>query len=216
MEAEAKTSSSICCRVKTFCPAYLSDNSEVPWMWVTTASTIITAPSTIMPKSMAPRLIRLPSTPKVFIMPKAKSMLSGMTLATTRPDRQEPKKRSNTKMTMTPPSTRLRAMVPSTRSTRLVRSMKGSTTTPSGSDFCMSAMRCLTRRLTSWKFSPLSMMAIPHTTSPSPLRVTAPKRVACPRCTVATSPMRTGWPSVVLMAMAAMSAMVLTTPIPRM
>ena len=152
--------------------------SLVPLMWLTTASTIITAESTIIPKSMAPRLIRLPSMPKSFIMPKAKSMLSGMTLATTSPARALPRKSMSTKTTISPPSMRLRAMVPSTRSTRLVRSMNGSITTPSGRLFCICAMRCFTLPMTSWKFSPFSMMAIPATTSPSPLRVTAPKRVA--------------------------------------
>ena len=96
---------------------------------------MMTAESTIIPKSMAPNDIRLPSMPKVFIMPKAKSILSGMTLATTSPARQLPRKMTSTKITMSPPSMRLRAMVPSTLSTRLVRSINGSMTTPSGSDF---------------------------------------------------------------------------------
>ena len=145
---------------------------------VTTASTMMTAESTIIPKSMAPRLIRLPSMPNAFIIPKAKSMLSGMTLATTSPARQLPRKSTSTKMTISPPSTRFRAIVPSTRSTSRVLSMKGSMTTPSGSDFCICAIRAFTFLMTSWKFSPLSMMAMPATTSPSPLRVTTPKRVA--------------------------------------
>ena len=84
---------------------------------------------------MAPKLIRLPSMPKVFIIPKANSILSGMTLATTSPALQFPKKMTNTKMTMSPPMIKLCSMVPSTRFTRFVRSMKGSMMTPSGRDF---------------------------------------------------------------------------------
>ena len=154
--------------------------------------------------------------PKVRIMPKAKSMESGMTDATTMPARQLPRNSTSTNTTMSPPSMRLRPMVPSTRFTRLVRSMKGSTTTPSGSDFCICVMRSFTRAITSWKFSPLSMMAMPATTSPSPLRVTAPKRVACPSCTVATSAMRTGVVPTVFTAMLPMSAIDFTVPMPRM
>ena len=185
-------------------------------MCVTTASTMITAESTIMPKSIAPSDMRLPSMPNAFIMPKAKSMLSGMTDATTSPARQLPRNSTSTNMTMSPPSMRLRAIVPSTLPTRSVRSMNGSMTTPSGSERCICAMRSFTLRLTSWKFSPLSMMAMPATTSPSPLRVTAPKRVAWPSCTCATSPMRTGVAPTVLTAMSAMSCNEPTRPMPRM
>ena len=56
-------------------------------MWWHTASTMMTAPSTISPKSIAPRLIRFPLTPKSFIMPNANSMDSGITEATTSPAR---------------------------------------------------------------------------------------------------------------------------------
>ena len=177
---------------------------------------MITAESTIIPKSMAPRLIKFPSMPKVRIIPKAKSILSGMTLATTRPARQFPRKMMSTKMTIRPPSMRLCAMVPSTLSTRSVRSMNGSMITPSGNDFCICLIRSFTFLLTSWKFSPLSMMAIPATTSPSPFRVTAPKRVACPSCTLAMSPILTGTPPMVFTVMLAMSSNVFATPIPRM
>ena len=49
------------------------------------ASTIITAPSTIKPKSIAPRLIKLALTPNTFINPKAKSIDSGIADATISP-----------------------------------------------------------------------------------------------------------------------------------
>ncbi len=181
-----------------------------------TASTIITAESTIIPKSIAPRLIRFPLSPKSLIIPKANSMLNGMTLATTSPARQFPRKSTRMNITISPPATRLWAMVFSTRFTSCVRSMKGSITTPSGRLFCICAIRSFTLRLTSWKFSPFSIIAIPATTSPSPLRVTAPKRVAEPSCTFATSPTLTGVPLTVFMGMFLMSPSDFTTPSPRM
>ena len=49
------------------------------------ASTMITAPSTINPKSIAPSDIRLADTPNRFIIPMAKSMDNGMTDATINP-----------------------------------------------------------------------------------------------------------------------------------
>ena len=63
-----------------------TDSPEVA-IRATTASTMMTAPSTIIPKSMAPKLIRFPLTPNTLIMPKANSMAKGMTEATTSPAR---------------------------------------------------------------------------------------------------------------------------------
>ena len=83
LDAERYTSSSICACV-SLAPRYLS--LLMP-MWWHTASTMMTAPSTISPKSIAPRLIRFPLTPKSFIMPNANSMDSGITEATTSPAR---------------------------------------------------------------------------------------------------------------------------------
>lgn len=51
----------------------------------------MTAPSIMIPKSMAPRLIRLASTPKIYIKDSANSKHSGITEATTKPERRFPK-----------------------------------------------------------------------------------------------------------------------------
>src|SRR5690606_41736011 len=49
-------------------------------------STIITAPSIIIPKSIAPKLIKLASIPKRFIKEMANKRHKGITEATTSPD----------------------------------------------------------------------------------------------------------------------------------
>ena len=62
----------------------------------TAFSTMMTAPSTISPKSIAPRLIRLPDRPNAFITITANSSESGMVVATTRPARRSPRSTSST------------------------------------------------------------------------------------------------------------------------
>ena len=54
----------------------------------TAFSTMITAPSTSRPKSIAPRLIRLPDSPNAFITVTANSSERGMVIATTSPAAQ--------------------------------------------------------------------------------------------------------------------------------
>ena len=70
-------------------------------------STMITAPSTMIPKSIAPRLIRLPLMPNCFIPRMAKSIATGIATAAITAPRKLP--RSSTKMMMTraAPSRRL-------------------------------------------------------------------------------------------------------------
>ena len=64
-------------------------------------------PSTTIPKSMAPRLIRLADTPKMRIRMKPKSMARGMTEATIMLARTLPRNSISTTNTMMAPSTRL-------------------------------------------------------------------------------------------------------------
>ena len=78
----------------------------------TIASTIITAPSTINPKSIAPKLIRLADIPNKFIIETANSIARGMTEATINPALQLPSRRTNIKMTIKPPSIRFFLTVP--------------------------------------------------------------------------------------------------------
>ena len=100
-----------------------------------TASTIITAPSTISPKSSAPKLIRLPLTPKRFIMITANNIANGIIDATNSPARRLPKKITNTNKTIKAPSSKLSRTVDMALFTILERSRKGSMITPSGKVF---------------------------------------------------------------------------------
>jgi hypothetical protein len=81
-----------------------------------------TAPSTKSPKSIAPRLIRLPPTPNSRMTAAAPSIAAGIASATTRPARRLPRDRSKTAITSAPPSIRFLAKVPSVASTRMARS----------------------------------------------------------------------------------------------
>ena len=72
---------------------------------------MITAPSTIRPKSMAPRLIRLPDRPNSFMTDTAKSSASGIDVATTSPARRSPSSTKSTTITSNAPSKRLRVTV---------------------------------------------------------------------------------------------------------
>ena len=107
-------------------------------------------------------------------MPMAKNMASGITEATTSPARQLPRNSTSTKITISAPSARLRVTVPMACFTSLVRSRKGSMSTPSGSVFWMVAMRVFTALITAEELAPLSMSTSAPTTSPSWLRVIMP------------------------------------------
>jgi len=85
-------------------------------------STMMTEPSTIRPKSIAPRLMTEATVPVRYIIPKAKSSDSGMTRATTMPARRLPSSSTSTKMTISPPSARLTLTVRMTRETSSSRS----------------------------------------------------------------------------------------------
>ena len=162
LEAEWNTSSSICAWVSRWWFFRIAK-------WCITASTTITDPSTIIPKSIAPKLIRLALTPKRFIIPKAKSKESGMAVATISPARRFPKKSTKMKMTISAPSKRFFSTVWMARCTKSVRSKKGSITISSGRDCCMVGSFSLIRLTTSWLFSPLSIITTPPTASTSPL-----------------------------------------------
>jgi hypothetical protein len=76
------------------------------------ASTIITAPSTIIPKSIAPKLIRFPLTPNAFIKITANSIDNGITEATIKPARRFPRNKIRTKITINAPSSKFLVTVP--------------------------------------------------------------------------------------------------------
>ena len=99
------------------------------------ASTIITAPSTINPKSIAPRLIKFPLTPKTRINETANNMESGITEATINPALKLPKNKTSTKITISAPSIKFFSTVPIALFTSSLRSRKASISTPSGKVF---------------------------------------------------------------------------------
>ena len=179
------------------------------------ASTIIMAPSTINPKSIAPRLIRFPLTPKRRIMERANNNDNGITEATTNPARQFPNNKTKTKTTIKAPSSRFFSTVLIVRSTNMERSRKEVTATPSGSDFLICSIFSFTSATTAPPFSPLSIITIPDTSSPSPSLVTAPYRVLLPICTLDTSLINIGMPLLDLTTIFSISLMLLTIPMPR-
>ena len=82
---------------------------------------MMTAPSTMRPKSSAPRLIRLPETLFVAMPVMVKSIESGMTAAVIRAARRLPSKMKSVKITSSAPSMRLAWTVRMVLSTRLDR-----------------------------------------------------------------------------------------------
>ena len=83
---------------------------------------IITAPSTIKPKSSAPKLIKFPSTPNKFIRQMANSNANGITEATIKPALKLPSSKTKTKITIKAPSNKFFETVPIALSTNFVRS----------------------------------------------------------------------------------------------
>ena len=127
----------------------------------------------MIPKSIAPRLIRLAETPNTRIRMKAKSNDSGMTDAVIRPPRTLPNSNTNTNITINAPSVKLRAIVLVVRSIRLLRSRKGLICISFGRLFCTSFMRSFTAATTLAELAPFSISIIPPTAS-CPAWVKAP------------------------------------------
>ena len=82
----------------------------------------MTAPSTISPKSSAPRLIKLPDTRSPFIPAAVSSMVMGMTAAVMSAARTLPSSRNSTTTTSSAPSVRFFSTVPIVAETSLERS----------------------------------------------------------------------------------------------
>jgi hypothetical protein len=85
-------------------------------------STMITAPSTISPKSSAPRLIRLADVRDCTMPVNVISMASGITAAVSSAARTLPSSANSTTTTSSAPSTRFFSTVASVLSTSVVRS----------------------------------------------------------------------------------------------
>ena len=97
-------------------------------------STMTTAPSTIIPKSNAPKLIRLALIFCSAIPAKVNNMDSGITQAVISAARKFPKNKNRITMTRIAPSTRFFCTVLIARSTKSVRSYTVSIITPLGKD----------------------------------------------------------------------------------
>ena len=138
-------------------------------IWCKQASTIITAPSTISPKSNAPKLIKLPLTPNKFIRITAINIAIGITEATIKPALILPKKNIKTNNTINAPSIKLVPTVFIELFTILVRSKNGSSTTPSGNVFLICSIRSLIFWITILLFAPFNIITTAPDTSPFPL-----------------------------------------------
>ena len=143
-------------------------------------STMITAPSIMIPKSIAPKLIRLASTSKRYIMERANSSDKGITEAMTNPERRLPRIRTTAKMTIRKPRSRFSVTVEVVLAMSSLRSRKALILMPSGRVGSISATLFLTASITCLEFASLSIMTCPSTFSPSPLPVIAPNLVAYP------------------------------------
>ena len=88
----------------------------------TKCAAITQAPSTIIPKSIAPKERRFAGMPISFIRIKANNKENGMVKATTNADRKFPRKSTNTMMTIETPSNKVCETVSRVLSTNDVRS----------------------------------------------------------------------------------------------
>ena len=134
----------------------------------------------IIPKSKAPRLIRLASIPKMNIMLNVKSNANGIMDETTSAERKLPRISSTTKNTIIHPNKRFSNIVAVVFPISSLRSRIGLIYTPSGKVFCTSSTRAFTSLITCLEFAFLSIIICPNTFSPSPFAVMAPKRLAYP------------------------------------
>ena len=131
-----------------------------------TVSIITMAPSTRMPKSMAPSDSRLAGTPLTFISTKAMSSASGMVMATMRAPRRLRRKSISTTMTSSMPTSRVCDTVFKVSPTKLVLSMNGRMRTPSGNTSLFSSSTAMwMASSTSEGFSPRSICTMPSTAS---------------------------------------------------
>ncbi len=104
-------------------------------------SITITAPSTRMPKSSAPKLIRLPLIPNLFMPITANRNDSGITKAVMAAARRLPSSRNSTTTTSRAPSVRFLATVLTVELTSTLRSSTGSAKISAGRDSLTCARR---------------------------------------------------------------------------
>ena len=175
---------------------------------------MITAPSTISPKSSAPRLIRLAEILACTMPVMVSSIATGMTSAVITAARKFPSSRNRIRITRPAPSSRFFATVCTVASTSWVRSSTVCTTIPGGSERRISVMRASTAAATVRLFSPISISAVPTTTS-RPSSLAEPVRRSRPMRTSATSLIRTGTPPRVVTTTLPISSMLSRRPAAR-
>ena len=112
----------------------------------------------MIPKSIAPRLIRLASMPNIRISEIANNRERGITDATTSPERKLPNNRTTTNITIRHPKIRFSATVKVVLATSSLRSKKALMYTPSGKAFCTSSTRSFIALMVSLESAPLSII----------------------------------------------------------
>ncbi|OPZ30800.1 MAG: hypothetical protein BWZ00_00809 [Bacteroidetes bacterium ADurb.BinA174] len=176
---------------------------------------MITPPSMMIPKSSAPKLIRLASMPKIYIKDNVNNNDKGIIDAIIIAVRKFPRMASTTRITMIQPKSRFSKTVIVVRPISSLRSTMGLMKIPSGRDFCTSATLLCTALITFFESAFLSIIIWPITFSPCPFAVIAPKRFACPNCTTAISPISTGIPFRFLITIFRISSSDFIAPSPR-
>ena len=155
---------------------------------------MMTAPSTMSPKSSAPRLIRL-ALMRPASMPVAVSIMAiGMTRAVMIAARMLPSARNSTATTSSAPSAKFLDTVRTVASTRSVRLSSVRAWMPGGRSLLISLILASAAAETVRLFSPMSMRAVPSTTS-RPFSLAEPVRSSRPIPTSATSLTRIGIPA---------------------
>ena len=147
---------------------------------------MITAPSTISPKSIAPSDIKLPLTLPCTMAVAVMSMESGMASAQMKAARTFPSRNSSTTITRIAPSARFFCTVAMVASTSFVRFSTVFARTSCGSERCTVCIFASTSAATVRLFAPSSMMAVETTTS-WPFSLADPVRNSCPMPTCAPS-----------------------------
>ena len=164
-----------------------------------------------MPKSSAPRLIRLPLMPKRFMPITANRNDSGITSAVIVAARRLPSSRNSTTTTSSAPSVRFLATVLMVELTSTLRSRTGAATMSAGSDVLTCSRRAAAAWATVRLLPPAIISAVPSTAS-WPLRLAAPRRGARLSSTSATSATRTTTPLRVATGACARSSVVSARP----
>ena len=154
---------------------------------------MMTAPSTIRPKSSAPRLIKLPGTLNAFMPIAIIRNENGITSVAITAARQLPSSRNKDAATRIAPSVRLRWTVATVAPTSSARFSTTFTWMPGGSDFVIWSSLAVADSATTRLFWPINISTVPMTAS-WPFMLPAPVRKSPPTRTLAIWPIVIGVP----------------------